>query len=113
MSDPVTAPREGLARHDAAPTSRAAARAVRVKSGSDRAKVLRVLLRDGPLTDQGIQHGTGLSADTERPRRVELVEMGLVGDHHEARSDSGHPATAWYLTEKGIAWCREQGWWTP
>lgn len=110
MTDPVLAPREGKVMHDAAPTSAKAARAVAVKSGSQRAQVLRVLLRDGPLTDLGIQAGTGLGPDSERPRRVELVEMGLVGDHHEARLPNGNGATAWYLTEKGIAWCREQGW---
>lgn len=109
----MTEPREGKTRHDAAPTSRAAARAVIVPGGGQREKVMRALFVNGPLTDLDVQAILQIDGDTERPRRIELVEMGLVGDHHVGTTQRGTQAAAWYLTETGILWCRERGWGEP
>ena len=52
--------------------------------------VLRELMRcrDHGATDREIQAATGLSGSTERPRRVELVALGLVVDSGRRRDRS-------------------------
>lgn len=47
-------------------------------------------------TDEEIQIETGIDANTERPRRVELVRMGLVVDSGKTRqTKSGRWAAVW------------------
>lgn len=55
-------------------------------------------LRSGPKTDEEIQAVTGLSPNSERPRRGELVSSGRVTACAEpGRSASGRRATRWRL----------------
>lgn len=103
LSDAV-GDRPGLARADHPETSRAAARAVTVKSGSGRGLLLRALRDSGSLTDYEMQNATGLKASTQRPRRVELVDMGLVRPSAElTRRHEGSAWTVWVLTPLGVS----------
>ncbi len=70
-------------------TSFAAAIAIQPKTGTLRHKVLEYL-RDCPrgATDKEIQAGLDLGGSTQRPRRVELVEGGLVKDSGVRRDRS-------------------------
>lgn len=48
------------------------------------------------MTDQMIQHELRMDPNTERPRRVELVKMGLVkAGQFRYATYSGRPATGW------------------
>lgn len=63
-----------------------------------RARVL-TLLRGFPTsgaTDEQIQHCLSMNPSTERPRRIELVRMGLVRDSGRTReTSSGRKAIVW------------------
>lgn len=59
----------------------------------DRQRIVNVLLSGGK-TDAEIQEILGLRGSTQRPRRIELVEMGVVIDTGERRDRS----TVWGLT---------------
>ena len=78
------------------PTSIAAAESVKGRVSNMRGLVLEVL-RDGPLTDEQIAQVSGLSPNTARPRRVELVDAGLVVKAGISRTKSGRKAVAWGL----------------
>jgi hypothetical protein len=82
-------------RHDSA-TSRSAAEVIEPKAGTLRAQALE-LLRD-PLTDDQGAERLGVSGNTWRPRRVELVKAGLVVRVGTGRSAGGHPAAIWQAT---------------
>ena len=64
----------------------------------DRQRILNVLLSGGK-TDAEIQEILGLSGSTERPRRGELVQQGLVVDSGERRDRSSVWALA--TTQRG------------
>lgn len=54
------------------------------------------------LTDEQIQQVAKLSPSSERPRRGELVEMGLVEESGRRRpTPSGRAATVWRVTDAG------------
>jgi hypothetical protein len=61
-------------------TSRAAAKAIMPHAGTQRALVFAALQDAGllGLTDQQIQDATGLDPSSERPRRIELCNAGLI-----------------------------------
>lgn len=103
LTTPVTAPTEGVVRRDAAGTSRAAAAAVQVRTGSQRARVLLHLVRNGPATDLELQRALGLSPNSERPRRGELVAGGFVADTGETRMHHDAAYTVWAATDHGRA----------
>lgn len=94
-------PDEGLVRHDAADTSRDAA--LRVPANTQRAKVLTFLNEHGPSTDPEIADALGLSPNSERPRRVELVSGGYVVDSGLRREHHGSPHIVWAATDAGQA----------
>ncbi len=100
MAEPTTASLFGEGppphRHDSA-TSRAAAEIVTPKAGTLRAKALD-LLRD-PLTDDEGARRLNVSGNTWRPRRVELVQAGLVRRVGTGRSATGNAAAVWQATE--------------
>ena len=80
-------------RHSA--TSKAAARQLR--PNTDRVAVF-TLLKANPagLTDEQIIDGTGLSPSTARPRRIDLVNSGVVIDSGMTRpTRSGRAAVVW------------------
>lgn len=84
------------------PSSRAAAVHVAPSADTMRAAVLRVI-RESPdgLTDIEIQERLHMNGSTQRPRRVELVERGLVRDSgRKRRSASGVACVVWEPTQE-------------
>lgn len=92
----------GKARRDHPETSHAAADRIRDKAGTLRAKVYRTLFRsDDGLTDEQIALLLNMNPSTARPRRIELVERGLVEDSGETRlTRSGRKAIVWIITKE-------------
>lgn len=89
-------PRETLPYQPHSPTSRAAAESVE-NPATLRAKVLAYLQsrKDG-ATDEEIGAALHMAGNTARPRRIELVQRGLVRDSGRKRATaSGRSATAW------------------
>lgn len=72
-------------------TSRAAQASAEPKAGTKRALVLAFIRGRGAegATDEEVQMGLPISANTERPRRVELVDAGLVVDSKRRRATVG------------------------
>ena len=70
-------------------TSRDAAEQITPNTGTLRAKVYEIIKewtpRTGGLTDSEIQNMLHMDPSTQRPRRVELVNHGLVVDSGEKR----------------------------
>ena len=80
-------------------TSREAASSMKGKSARLREQVLLELRRQ-PATDEELANITSLSGNTCRPRRVELVELGLVEDSGLRRKTaSGRNAVVWRVKE--------------
>lgn len=94
---PVDANDIGLVRNDHPSTAKAAAHAAFPRSGTWRRKVLdAIALR--PRTDDELQHDLTMSGNTERPRRVELVDGGWINDSGERRRTAGgQDAIVWQL----------------
>ncbi len=89
------APQAPAQRHSA--TSVAAAKAIEPNAETLRACVLAYLraVKSG-ATDEEIQEVTGMEGNTERPRRTELVRLGLVKDSGQVRKTrSGRDAVVW------------------
>lgn len=79
-------------------TSRVAAVEAVPLTGSTRMEVYAFIKREGPFgaTDEEIQTALGMNPSTQRPRRVELVDRGLImasGTTRQTRS--GRPAVVW------------------
>lgn len=97
---PVTPPSNGT------DTSDAAAASLTLEQINDgHRRVLNALWRhrERGLTDEEIQHLGGLNPSTERPRRGELVEAGMVEETEERRATkSGRMAKVWKLTASAL-----------
>ncbi len=100
---------DGKVRGDAPETGRQAARRVVLRTGTQRSAVLIALgaAHDG-LTDFEVQAELGLAPSSERPRRGELVDAGLVEvaysvDTHEpwTRVHNGNDWRVWQITPSG------------
>ena len=77
-------------------TSIAAAVSVEPSIASWQGKVLALLREGDGLTDEEMQARLGLNPSTQRPRRIELVEAGLVRDSGQRRrTRSGRWAVVW------------------
>ncbi len=91
--------------HDHPETSHMAAARVWPKTGTQRAKILKLLydLWPGGQTDEEIQIRLGMPANSERPRRIELTRMGWVTDtFHTRETLGGDKAIIWqYVPMKG------------
>lgn len=75
-----------------------AAREAEPRKGTYQARVLGMLRQMGShgATDEQLQRRLAMNANTQRPRRVELVEAGLVVDSQRVRNTSfGRPAVVW------------------
>lgn len=103
----------GLVRNDHGDTAQAAAKAIKLRSGTQRAAVLLELFeanvsgRSG-MCDEELQFALEMGASSERPRRVELVRMGYVEDSTvRTRTTSGQEAVVWGITDKGIIAARK------
>lgn len=84
------------------PTSREAAERIRPNAGTLRAMVLEFIMARGEAgaTDEEVQAALSLSGSTQRPRRVELCDAGLVVDAGLRRETaSGRRAVAWVASE--------------
>lgn len=85
-------------RNDAPDTSIAAAKKVLGRTGSQRRRVYNYILSNGidGATDQQIQDALSISESSERPRRKELLEAGLIIDSGERRpTRSGNASKVW------------------
>lgn len=81
-------------------TSKAAAERIAPKAGTKRAKVLECLKKVGTLglTDEQMQYWLKMPANTQRPRRVELVKAGLIKDSGRTRPTlGGDQAVVWVV----------------
>lgn len=79
-------------------TSVAAAQEIKPTATTLRARVYEFLKAQGErgATDEEMQLGLPMAASTQRPRRVELVKAGLIGDSRLTRkTSSGRSATVW------------------
>ena len=84
-------------------TSRKAFLDVYPKTGTQRRRVLDFVQGQGGYgaTDEEIQAGLNMSPNTERPRRVELVEGGWLVDSKQNRLNSaGHECIVWRAGSK-------------
>lgn len=102
----LTEPHAYLQR-DPRPTSAAAAKAVTLRSGTQRVRVLASLADaavDGMgLTDEEGQQLTGLHPNSYTARRLELVEAGYVEDTGDTRpTTSGQRAVVWLPSLDGL-----------
>lgn len=122
----VTVARGGKVGRDHPETSRAAARAITTRSGSQRHRIL-IALGQRPRADHELQRDVGVVGSSERPRRLELVEAGYVRaavgrdiagwmDRPAAEKDdpvtrenpdTGQQCTVWTITEAGRAALRQ------
>ncbi|MEC3974753.1 hypothetical protein [Amycolatopsis sp. H20-H5] len=104
----VTEPREGKLRVDAAATSIKAARSVTLTAGSQRARILTFVAAHDGVADFEIEARLGIRANSVRPRRGELVEMGHVRDSGHTRQHEGSGWALWLATASGHAWVAGQ-----
>jgi hypothetical protein len=83
-------------------TSEAAAVAIEPHLGKLQKVVFGYLVTRGPAgaTDEEIQTAMKMGPSTERPRRVELVDRGLVKDSGRTRpTAAGRRAAVWVLSD--------------
>lgn len=79
-------------------TSRAAAEAIKPKIGPLHVQILDYLEDVRGATDEEMQAGLDMAANTQRPRRRELQNMGLIVDSGRTRATrSGRQAVVWTL----------------
>lgn len=97
-------PAVGLVGHTHPDTSHTAARSVMPRTGTQRRRVLDFIARRGRLgaTDLEVQEALGMNGNTERPRRVELVDAGLITDSGRRATVHGHPMIVWVATVDGF-----------
>ena len=91
---------------DARDTSRDAAARHLPRSGTARHRVLDALgrARGAGATDEELQRHLAMPANTQRPRRVELVEAGYVRASGVIRQTAGGDrAIVWTITDAGRA----------
>lgn len=80
--------------HQSTETSRDAAISMSGKTANLRDLVLKELQLEA-LTDEQISERTGLAPNTARPRRVELLQRGLIEEVGKAVTRSGRKASLW------------------
>lgn len=80
------------------PTSRAAAEAIKPKIGPLHRAIMEHLRAFGGSTDEELQENLIIAQNTQRPRRRELQQAGLVIDSGRTRATrSGRQAVVWTL----------------
>lgn len=88
------------------PTSRAAAVAIEPVAGTRRAQVLAFIRERGAAgaTDEEMQLRIPMSPNTQRPRRVELVQgQHIVNSGRTRQTLAGDEAVVWVASEIGKA----------
>lgn len=103
MSERVDEDEIGLARNDHPDTAHEAARMILPRSGTLRRRVYDYISSCGlwGATDDEIQHRLNMEGNTERPRRVELVDLDLIKDSGRRRVSRGRNRIVWVTTEQG------------
>lgn len=83
-------------------TSQAAGESIGAVSGSLRRAVYEFIRGCAELgaTDEEIQEGLPMPSSTQRPRRVELVNAGMVYAAGERKTRSGRMATVWRVKQQ-------------
>ncbi len=77
-------------------TSERAAQQIAGGADSLRRKVLAIIQRQGPISDDDGMMCTGMNPSTYRPRRIELCKLGLVRDSGlQGKTRSGRACTLW------------------
>lgn len=92
----------GKVRRDHPDTAAAAADSVKTITGQQRRRVYEFIESRGCLgaTDIEIQNALDLNPSSQRPRRIELVERGVVTDSGTKRATpSGRSAAVWIASE--------------
>lgn len=93
------------------PTSREAAFFAEDFSGSAREQVFLQIVKSGGATDEEVQSAIRMNPSTQRPRRVELVELGLIKDSKYVRKTSaGLDAVIWIATGKPYSIIEASAW---
>ena len=83
-------------------TSERAAQEIAGSAESLRRRCLDYIQRCGPCSDDDIQQGLSINPSTERPRRIELVKLGLVRDSgQQGKTRSGRDCTLWCAVQPG------------
>jgi predicted ArsR family transcriptional regulator len=82
-------------------TSKEAAKSMAGKASTIRSKV-HELLKSESLTDEEIAIRLNLSGSTARPRRIELVQAGLVVQTGTRKTASGRSAAVWSVKPTNI-----------
>ena len=102
----VDADTGGLVARNARKTSRKAA--MTVNAGTQRCRVLLAIAEIGHgYTDEECGVALGLTENSVRPRRLELVELGLVEDSGVTRKTKrANDAVVWAATLAGFAEAR-------
>lgn len=100
LFDGMDEPKAPAQRHS--PTSIAAAESVQPHAAALRAKVLEAIQAAGEqgLTDLECQELLSMPGDTQRPRRRELEQAGLIKDSGRTRATRyGKEAVVWVAVE--------------
>ena len=83
-------------------TSERAAQEIAGSKHSLRWQVIDFIQSNGPSSDDEIQAALGMNPSTERPRRIELVKLGLVRDSGlQGKTRSGRACTLWCAANPG------------
>ena len=83
-------------------TSERAAQEIAGSADSLRRLILREIQQYGPISDEQLQTYLQLNPSTERPRRIELVKLGLVRDSgQQGKTRSGRACTLWCAAQPG------------
>lgn len=98
----VTENSDGRTRRDDPETSHRAA--IRLRSGTVRAAVLRLLVERGPMADVQITRALRAQGSGPRTRRSELVELGYVEATDRVIKVNGHQHIVWQATQAGRDW---------
>lgn len=72
------------------------------RNGGQRLRVLRAFEQLGPMTDEEMQARLSMPANTQRPRRVELSDWGLISEYEYGVTRTGNRAVRWQINEEGI-----------
>ena len=82
-------------------TSHDAAVEILESANTLRAKVYRYIRDHNGVTDEQIQLGLKMNPSTQRPRRVELQEAGIIKDSGRVqKTRSGRNAVVWIVADK-------------
>lgn len=101
MTAPTLWDAEGKAQRNHPDTSVLAANGITTRSGTARARVLRAIAGSVGMTDYEITAWLRMNPNTERPRRVELVECGWVSDSGQRLMHEGSHHIVWVATDRG------------